>query len=234
MIASYQPSPQIQDLSERLKGVVADFKATVANEPLSDADSRRLRLAEGLVANAEGRHRKALTLVPEADAAQAEAAAEAGIEQAVKALQVRADAFYGLRQWKEAGAHYERIHKYRPDGFSAVVSAGNCLAILGKPGDAIARYDEVIAAVTPKVEHEGRKELASVLAAGLSNRGNALAALHRLPEVLEDLDRAVDIRGRQVEREGRHDLARELAGSLDNRGLVLCAGGKPAEAPQGL
>ena len=58
IIARYQPSPEIKELAEKLKVLVAEFKTEVGTEALSEADNRRIRLAEGMVANVEGAIRK--------------------------------------------------------------------------------------------------------------------------------------------------------------------------------
>ena len=112
--ALYHPAdPAIQGLADNLKRLVEEFKVHVGTKPLSDADGRRLRIAEGLVANAERRDADALALVPEQDAATAFARARAQVEQAVKANQVRANAFYGLQRWRDALAYYQRILELR-------------------------------------------------------------------------------------------------------------------------
>ena len=87
----------MRELAGKLNRLVASFKDAVGIDALSNADSRRIRLAEGMVANAKGRHREALTIVSAVDVTKAEATAEAKIDQAVKVHMVRADAFYGLR-----------------------------------------------------------------------------------------------------------------------------------------
>jgi tetratricopeptide (TPR) repeat protein len=132
-LALYHPAdPAIQGLADNLKRLVEEFKAHVGTKPLSGADGRRLRIAEGLVANAERRYVDALALVPEQDAATAFALARAQVEQAVKANQVRADAFYGLQRWRDALAYYQRILELRPDDRSAALMAGNCFLFLGQ------------------------------------------------------------------------------------------------------
>ncbi len=221
-VALYHPAdPAIQGLADNLKRLVEEFKVHVSTKPLSDADGRRLRIAEGLVANAERRYADALALVPEQDAAAAFAWARAQVEQAVKANQVRANAFYGLQRWRDALAYYQRILELRPDDRSAALSAGNCFLFLGQLKEALDKYGQVITLCTRLVEKEGRTELANELARSLNNRGSALRLQGKLTEAIRDVDEAIKIYTRLVEQEGRTELANDLARSLNNRGNAL-------------
>jgi tetratricopeptide (TPR) repeat protein len=135
-----QRNPEIMRLADELKGMVNKLKAELGPGQLSKVDDLRLRLAEATVANAERRYGDTLELVTEKDVTKADASAQAGIDQAVKAHQVRADAFYGLHNWEQALAHYERILQYRPDSWSAALNVGDCLFFLGNLSDALLRF----------------------------------------------------------------------------------------------
>ena len=95
---------------------------------------------------------------------------------------------------------------------AVVMNRGTVLRDLGRPGDAVAAYDEAIA-IRRGLVAGGRTELANGLASALMNRGNALRDLGRLAE-------AIAIR-RGLVAGGRTELANDLAGALMNMAIIL-------------
>jgi tetratricopeptide (TPR) repeat protein len=228
VVARFQPSsPEIKELAEKLKALVDQFKAEVGPKALSAADDRRIRLAEGTAANAEGLFQEALILVSEEDVARANVSAEAQIDQAVRANRVRADAFYGLHQWEKSLAYYDAMMKLNPKDSSAARGVGNCLCFLGRPSEALVRYDGLIARLE---EQASREELSNDLADSLVGRGAARYGLGRRAEAIEDYDNAIAIYTRLVEQEGRKELSNNLACSLSDRGSALADLDRRAEA----
>jgi tetratricopeptide (TPR) repeat protein len=226
VIASYNPGiPKIKELAKRLNDLVREFEAQVGSEN----DDLRIRHAKALIATAQRRYNEALTIVTDEDE-------EVADDQAIKVKLVRADAFFGLHNWREALIRYERILKLRPDRlehpdiFSASMGGGTCLTFLGRPADALLLFNPIIGLYSRLVEQEGRKELSDSLAMALTSRGIAFYSLGKVKDAVEDYGRAIAILTRLVEQEGRNDLAGRLAVELNDRGNALTRLSKPKEA----
>ena len=232
VIAHYNlRNPAIQELALSLKQLVTQLKDQAGAASLSEADNRRIRIADGLVANAECRYSDALKSVTEEDVEAQSASAQLEIDKAVKANQIRADASYGLRKWEQALAYYQQILHLRPGNSSATSNIGNCFALLGRWSDAFEIYDGAVTILTRLVEHKGWVELTNDLAASLNNRGNSLVGLAKYAEAMQDLDnKAIDIWTKLAEQKGRTEPAVELAKCLSNRGIAFGRLGKHSEA----
>jgi tetratricopeptide (TPR) repeat protein len=111
----------------------------------------------------------------------------------------------------------------------ALMNKGVALSNLGRHGEAIDCYDEVIG-IRRRLVEEGRVELENDLAGALMNKGNALSNLGRHREAIDCYDEAIGIRRRLVEVEGRVELANDLARALMNKGVALLYLGRFSEA----
>jgi tetratricopeptide (TPR) repeat protein len=111
----------------------------------------------------------------------------------------------------------------------ALMNKGVALSNLGRHGEAIDCYDEVIG-IRRRLVEEGRVELENDLAGALMNKGNALSNLGRHREAIDCYDEAIGIRRRLVEVEGRVELANDLARALMNKGIALLYLGRFSEA----
>jgi tetratricopeptide (TPR) repeat protein len=111
----------------------------------------------------------------------------------------------------------------------ALMNKGVALSNLGRHGEAIDYYDEVIGIYRRLVE-EGRVELENDLAGALMNKGNALLYLGRHGEAIDYYDEVIGIYRRLVEVEGRVELADYLATALMNKGIALSGLGRLNEA----
>lgn len=233
VIAHYNPTnPVFQELANNLQKLVAQLKEEIGPAPISDADSRRIRIAEGLIANALGLYDDALKSVTEMDVAAELAVAQTAIEQVVKANQIRADAYHGLRRWEGALAGYKRILALRPSDLQALINCGNCLSLLNRYPDALRAFDNAIDTLARLAEREVSMGAVSTLTACLSNRGYVFLALGKYAEAARDLDQALKVLAPLVEQKGCQDLADMLATILSNRGIALRRLSKHAESLQ--
>jgi serine/threonine-protein kinase len=222
------PGPEVQAEANRLKGLLGQLKAEPGAAP-EDTDLP-LRLAEATVANAEQRFDQTLAIVTGDDLAAERGRTDGQIEREVEINRVRGDAFYGMKKWKEALECYRRILQLQPGSWADRRRVVDCLNQLRRTDDALAEQGKVIDELTRLVEKESRADLASALAASLSQRGSTLFRQGKVREAAADLDKAVAIRTRLVEKEGRKGLEADLATSLTERGMVLRSLGKPADA----
>ena len=198
-------SPEIRELAEKLKNLIAQFEAEVGFEP-AEADDFEIRLSKAIVANVEGRYEDALGLLPEDEAL-------ALIDQVVEVAQVRGHAFHGLKKWDESLESYQRIRALRPENLEARASVAHCLSLLGRSDDALEEHDDLVGEYTKLVEQEEREDLREELARMHHNRGIILRSQNKLKEADQDLAKAENIYNALVTGEGRDDLASQLAAS---------------------
>ena len=204
------PTPQIRKLAESLAAIVDRFDRTVDVESLSEEDAFDVRLARATLANARQSYSESLQTVTAKDE-------QAHTDRLIEVLQVRGDAFYGLHEWEEALARYERILAHRPDRWGTRNDLAICFVALGRLREALRHFDAAVEHFADLVNVQGRTELANDLAMAHNNRGTARSDLGRLDEAIEDFDKAIAIYARLVEDEGRTELANELAIVRRNR-----------------
>ena len=154
-VALYHPAdPAIQGLADNLKRLVEEFKVHASTKPLSDADGRRLRIAEGLVANAESAMPTRSPWSPSRTQPRPSPGPGPRSSKPLRRTRcVRMPSMGcdgGETPWPTTA--HPRI---APDDRSAALSAGNCFLFLGQLKEALDKYGQVITPLVRLVEQEG-------------------------------------------------------------------------------
>jgi tetratricopeptide (TPR) repeat protein len=148
--------------------------------------------------------------------------AQENIKQAIRVIQVHADASFGLRRWAKAFDYYQRVLQLQPDNIAALINSGNCLALSGRLLEALGYYDKVVDMVSHLAEKEERVEVARSLAECLNNRGIVLMISGEYVKSIENFDKAIDVSTKLAkEHDTQTELAQDLARGLSNRGIAL-------------
>lgn len=173
-----------------------------------DQDAQSLdpstRAGIATLANAEHRFPDALRIIPEADEQPtAMAGADAAASLLFRLLQVRADAFFGMKQWDNALSGYRRMLELRPTSLIAPARMAECLHRLGRDAEA--------------------RDLRGRLAANYNNEGTEFFAQGKFVVALEQYDKAVRLQRSLGTNEASLSLKEEMAIVLVNRGNALLA-----------
>ncbi len=245
------PTPILR--TAELEATVNSLKALLSKIQ-NEENELEIRLGKATLANAEGRFSDALLLVNEAD--ETGKAGRGSKETQAASLQIRGDAFYGLRRWDEASSCYRRLLESQPQRIAARQRLGDCLYAIGKADESTAayveaaqrrtqraghflnigeplvaamQYEKAIELYARSVEQNPRVELTAELARAYQSLGAAYLAGRRLDLSLKQFDKGVEL-GNDLVKKGRSDWVNELALCHFNRGNVFFTQGKAANA----
>lgn len=119
-----------------LRTRLGQFEAVYVPNKLPRPEHLELRLSRATLANAEQRYNDALADVTAED--------EQTRADTVRVLRVRADAFYGLRQWNEALDRYQRFQGLRPDRPVVLARIAACHFALGNAAEAAKHQEKAV------------------------------------------------------------------------------------------
>jgi tetratricopeptide (TPR) repeat protein len=173
------PNPELKRLGEKLEQILQDFDSQFGSSGHSSEVDFALRRARATAANARGDYVQALELVTEADAEASIRRVESQNQEAFASLNIRADAFYGQRQWLLALTNYSRMLTLRSDNLSAFFGEGKCHWQLGtsiEGADATRHLDSAVRTFRAAAEVCHREQLSQGWAVMQNGLGNALIA----------------------------------------------------------
>ncbi len=186
-------NPQAQALLPELKGRVQQLEQNFDDASLSEENRESLRVSKATIANAERRFADALALVgPEANATEG-----------TRLIEVRADAYLGLRQWSNALTHYKRVFAADTNQLSALARLAECEFSLG-------RREEAVRNIQDLVKKYGARGDSFVLV----GKGDPALAVRAF-------DIAIQLEYLLVEHAGHTGLAVDLAKNHNNLGVAL-------------
>jgi tetratricopeptide (TPR) repeat protein len=119
-----------------LKGGLRQFESVYNPRQLSKTQDLEMRLDKATLANAEQRFSDALIMLTDEDE-------KTQTDHRVRVLQVRADAYYGLREWQKALERYCEMRVLRPNRTATVARIAACQLALGERSQAIVTYGEL-------------------------------------------------------------------------------------------
>lgn len=138
------PGQSVKELVGTLKARLAQLDAEYKPQQLAGEAELRIRTAEAIIANAEGRHADALIKLTEQDEQQARRAAGPGQKaQLRRVLCIRADALYHLHQWSDALERYQEVSRSLPNQLPVQARMAICLEGLGRAKEAVSAYTEL-------------------------------------------------------------------------------------------
>ncbi len=140
--------------------------------------------------------------VTEDDAWAARSGAPVDIEQAIKGVLVRADAFYGLRDWGNALAAFNQVIELRPDHLPAIRARASVSHAWGASPRPFERPTRPSPSTPGWSSRRGAQELATEFAHSLTSRGFALALAGKSDAAAEDDSKAIAIYTRLVSGKG--------------------------------
>jgi tetratricopeptide (TPR) repeat protein len=212
-------NPEVKALANALQDLLEQFESDFDASRFSGVEDLSIRISKATLANAERRHRDALSLVRDEDVDKLREATEGTIDREIAGLEIRGDAWYGLREWAKAQTCYERIVQLRPERMLAVYEVGLCAYWLRQTNTALEIFSKLVTYYTRLVETGEREEIN--LAAALNSRGTALCDLGKPEDAVKDLERAIEIYTRVVKTEGSPGLLNDLAVAHNNLGTIL-------------
>jgi len=213
VVARQMPTTETRKLADKLDTLVKSFREEFNAERLSEFDSQRLRRAEAKVALVQRRYRDALSLIKE--------------EDTLTDMLTRADALFGLREWRDALKWYDAVQRVEPTRRTSVsLHRSYCLICLDRSAEATAELTEVVAHLERLVEREGRKDLVIALATMYNNRGVALCGQLKFDEGIEDFETGMEICRQQMKDHGPPEIVVFIAICYNNRGEALMRKGE--------
>jgi tetratricopeptide (TPR) repeat protein len=133
-------TPQARRLLNALHTLLQEF---YYKGRLSDVESLELRLSQATLANAEQRFADALNIITGQDEQGERPRTEAQLSRALRVLQIRGDALYGLQKWEDALERYRKALRLQPDRVATIARLAECQAALGKRDEALLTYAEL-------------------------------------------------------------------------------------------
>lgn len=222
-------NPRLKTLYDRLRFHLDEANAELGDERPEDPAAARLRLAESILTNVEGRYRITLGTMLESDTRPAADAGPAETDMAVAASVVRGDALFGVHKWKQALSYYERVFELRPERLSTRFEIANCHFLEGNHDDAFAQYDALVKHLESQAQ-DGDADLREMLASAINGRANIHYLRRAFESAVDDYDSAGDLYTDLIDRDGRSWLEGHVVGVLNNRGLALFALGRLDQA----
>lgn len=204
----------VSELAESLKELYGRFERQYGEVSLSRDHALQLRLIKATLDNSAGQYADTLRLITADDAASA-------IDNAVRAYEVRGDAFFGLRRWEKALACYAWIIKVNPHHWYAELAAANCHIKLGAYTDSLTLLNRLANRFNAPTDLQSRM----VLGLAVNARGVLRRLNHQFTASLNDLNLAVSLFGRLAKENTDYRLRLLLAYSLNNRGNALSGNG---------
>ncbi len=128
-----------------LKGGLRQFESIYSARKLSKMEDLEVRLSKATLANAEQRFGDALVLLTDEDE-------KTQTDHRVRVLQVRADSFYGLREWQKALDRYREMLVLRPNRTVTIARIAACQHALGQRSQAVATYGELTKAHSERAD----------------------------------------------------------------------------------
>lgn len=126
-----------QALANGLKARLRQFDGMYNARELPKTEDLEIRLSRATLANGEQRFSDALVMVTEQDE-------KAQTARRFRILQVRADAFYGLREWQNALDRFREMLALQPNRLATLARIGACEYALGRRSEAMATYAELV------------------------------------------------------------------------------------------
>ena len=178
LISESDSSPAVKRLAKQLRDLIDKFEAEVEPQLLTDTDRRELRHARALLALEQKQYQQTLDLITEEDLMLAQAGTDKASAREVVIRQARADALYGLRKWKDAVPHYQRICALRQSDAVAMVRLADCYTQLEHFQKAMTIYSDSVARVPP--------DAAQSLAFALHEGGPGASCIVETPSAIFD------------------------------------------------
>ncbi|MBL9139900.1 MAG: bacterial transcriptional activator domain-containing protein, partial [Verrucomicrobiales bacterium] len=134
--------PAVVAQAATVKSNLAAFHRSRPRAKLPPIEEQERRLATATLANAEGRFAEALAEVPPPAEATLPPSHHVERHRLIRVIQVRADAFYGLRDWTSALAEYRRIHALHPNHVPVLGRMAECLVAQGATKEGLDAYEQ--------------------------------------------------------------------------------------------
>jgi tetratricopeptide (TPR) repeat protein len=182
--------PDIRQLTDVLRGLIADFEQDFGGLALSPSQDFMMRLAKATQLSATGDCEEALQLLPDDEISIEIDRAEDTISRVTQALTARGYIFRQLRKWQQALECYQRIRALRPNRPSDLLPIADCQSHLGSKADALLTLGAAIRAL----DQAGLPSVTARDAAAIYiNRGVLLHELADEEGALRDYDAAIKI-----------------------------------------
>jgi tetratricopeptide (TPR) repeat protein len=246
----WAPDPRLSEFAASLKTRLEQPGLNNHVPGLPSEQTLRIKLAWAVLSNAGGQFRDALTALSAEDEHLGISSGDPLL--AVRILQARGDAFFGLHAWQDALDRYRQIQEIDPDHLAAMSRLTASLAQLEKSGeamaasiylaklysrrgthflfrekydDALADYDSAARIQSRLIEGEGRVDLLEDLGATRNDSGNACLLQGKPAAALKFYEKAIELQADRAEKTGQTNLPSELARSYENRGNAFFAQG---------
>ena len=246
-------SPKVTAFAGALKQQLGRFDYEYGSRRLPEIESLDLRLSKAILANAERRFADALVIISSDDEEVTRARKQHQLAYFIRVFDIRGGSFYGLQEWQNALDCYRQVRIEDPNRTTAIARIAACQSALGRQDEAlstygelarshsrrgnaslvqgnrdeaIAHYEKAIAILTPLIDQEGRRELASQLAMVHSHQADAWLAQGNSDLAVAHYEKAIDIETRFIEEPGLDEIADDLARNHNNIGHAYLAQGK--------
>ena len=121
----------------RIQKELVQFERQFGKRTLKPPQNLELRLVQATAANAEGDYSKALTILPDPEAAPESTGGGLPNHLKSEVTLVRADSHFGLHQWRESLDLYRRLQGSQPARVDLLRSEIACQFALGMKSDAV-------------------------------------------------------------------------------------------------
>ena len=190
-VRSSAANPGSAPIIDALQLQLTQFAKSNPPVALTVREMLNLRLAAAVVAINRTDYKSALQFVTDQDVQAARSDKDSDLE--IRLRQILGDAFYRMRQWAQATAHYKPVLEIDTNATRIAFKLANCLAMTENFEEAKALYDRVVLEYRSQLRLQANPQRKSLLAGVLANRAGVLFKLNMVDESMKDLDEAIAV-----------------------------------------